>query len=183
MQMDEGLDTGDMIHKVIVPIAEDDDRLLLQEKLADAGVQALIHVLDNFSGLAPAATRQDDSMSTYARKMGKIEALINWDQAADLIDRQVRAGLGRSPAYSFLGEGRVQILKAASEFSSHSLIPGTIVNARKDVLSVACRDSVLQIKALQFAGKNSMEIAAALNSHSALFKPGNRFTSDVIVQS
>jgi methionyl-tRNA formyltransferase len=183
MQMDEGLDTGDMIHKVTVPIGEHDDRLLLQEKLADAGVQGLIHVLDNFSELAPAATRQDDSMSNYARKVEKIEALINWDEGADFIDRQVRAGLGRSPAYSFLGEGRVQILKATAEISSHSLAPGTIVNASKDVLSVACRDSVLQIKALQFAGKKPMEIAVAINSRSALLKPGNHFTSDAPIQS
>ena len=177
MQMDEGLDTGDMIHKTTVPIEANDGRPQLEEKLAKAGVEGLLHVLDNFSRLAPMAEKQDDTCSSYAHKVEKSEALIDWHEAAEIVNRQVRAGLGRSPAYSFLGGDRVRILQAIPECSAPSLAAGTIIRASKSALSVACQDSILQITSLQFPGKRPTPIADALNSRRDLLKPGVRFSS------
>ena len=91
MQMDEGLDTGDMIHKTTVPIEANDGRPQLEEKLAKAGVEGLLHVLDNFSRLAPMAEKQDDTCSSYAHKVEKSEALIDW---AGLLHTLFLAGIG-----------------------------------------------------------------------------------------
>ena len=89
MQMDEGLDTGDMLHIATLPITSEDTSATLYEKLVELGPQALVEVVNEFDRYTP--TKQDDSQATYAKKLSKEEALINWADDAEQIERNIRA--------------------------------------------------------------------------------------------
>jgi methionyl-tRNA formyltransferase len=182
MQMDVGLDTGDMLYTLKTPITVSDDRMSLENKLANLGHQALLQTLVDIDLLQTNAVVQDDSLSTYAKKIEKIEALINWSNSADEIGRIVRASIGRNPAYSFLQGERLRVLKAKPTDTSHKITAGTIIDvARGDskslaFISVACGDGVLLLEALQLPGKNPASVRDLLNSYGQLFTSGNRFS-------
>ena len=177
MQMDKGLDTGPMLYKIPLPITEDDDRQTLELRLADIGTIGLIYCLQNLKALREASQTQDDHLSTYANKLDKSEALINWGQCAESINLQIRSGIGRTPAYSFLGGERIRVLKARSSAERTTAEPGTIVQADRDRLSIACTDSILNVTLMQLPGKNPLSIGEILNSRKELLAPGQRFTS------
>jgi methionyl-tRNA formyltransferase len=138
MQMDAGLDTGAMLLQQAVPISASDDRQMLENKLEQAGTSSLVYALDHLQELQAKAETQDDSQTSYAAKLDKSEALIDWTQPATLIDRVVRAGIGRFPAYSFIAGQRLRILKARVEIASGGGKPGQIVAIGKHSLTVAC---------------------------------------------
>lgn len=179
MKMDAGLDTGDMLHTIAVPIEAKDDRQTLETKLVEAGTRALLEVLDNLDQKLNGAIVQDASQSTYAAKIDKAEALINWNDCAANINRFIRIGPGRYPAYTFLANQRIRILRAQAKQKSDadSIPPGTILKIDKQVLTVACINSILEIQSLQFPGKNPMSIKDVLNSKADLLKPGARFSA------
>ncbi len=204
MQMDAGLDTGAMLSKASTPIRADDDRMSVETRLADIGSETLLNCLDRLAELLRNAEQQDDHLSTYARKLDKSEALIDWQQPAEQIGRQIRASIGRSPAYSFLQGERIRLLRAMplaksasvqsgaqSEVQSRAQSrdqlgaqskkqlapqPGTIVEVTRDTLTVACKDSLLQVSHLQLPGKNVLPVRDVLNSRSALFAAGAKFS-------
>ncbi|MFT6094944.1 MAG: methionyl-tRNA formyltransferase, partial [Pseudohongiellaceae bacterium] len=127
MQMDAGLDTGDMLHKVAVNINIDDSRRDLENNLITAGIQGLIHTLSQFHTLRLTAQKQSDSATSYAAKLDKIEALIDFNQNAEIVNRTIRAGIGRMPAYAFLESERLRLLKATPAKTSVDVRPGTII--------------------------------------------------------
>jgi methionyl-tRNA formyltransferase len=181
MQMDVGLDTGDMLYTLTTPVSDHDDRVSLENRLAELGCQALLHTLDNFDVLQANAMVQDNASTTYAKKIEKNEALINWGNSAAEIDRTVRASIGRNPAYSFLQGQRLRVLKARPVPGSVKVTPGTILEiVRADskspaFISVACGSGILMIEELQLPGKNPASVKELLNSYSSLFTPGNYF--------
>ncbi|PCH62916.1 MAG: methionyl-tRNA formyltransferase [SAR86 cluster bacterium] len=177
MQMDAGLDTGAMLVSELVDINPEEDRLSLEKKLSEAGCTALVNTLNNFDHFRQRATAQDDSASSYARKMTKTEALLNWDSNAEVLDRQIRAGIGRHPAYSFLNGLRLKILSAKPMQTTSGLAPGTIISADELAISVSCNNSVLQLKCLQFPGKKAMAVVEQLKSKRELLKPGLCFSN------
>jgi|APSaa5957512535_1039671.scaffolds.fasta_scaffold59365_2 methionyl-tRNA formyltransferase len=182
MQMDEGLDTGCMLLKSEVAINETDSRDDLENNLSLAGQHALIAVLDNLQELQKDCVKQDDSESCYAEKLQKSEALIDWQESADKVGRQVRAGIGRFPAYSFLHGQRLRLLSAVAKESidkktSEVVVEGTIVENSKDSFSVACKDSVLEVMQIQFPGKNPLSVRDALNSRPDDFTVGQQFST------
>lgn len=178
MQMDAGLDTGSMLLKATTPIEDEDDRLSVEAKLAKLGSQALLDCLDNLQILFSQAQQQDDRLSTYARKLDKSEALIDWAKSAEEINRQIRAGIGRHPAYSFLQGERVRLLQATVQIQVSSVAPGTLVAVDRDALHIACADSVLLVSHLQMPGKKVLPVKDILNSRRALFAPGIRFSDE-----
>jgi len=178
MQMDAGLDTGAMLLKTATAIEADDDRLRVEAKLAEIGSQSLLECLDKLQFFRGQAQQQDDQFSTYARKVDKNEALIDWSNSAEEINRQIRAGIGRNPAYSFLSGERIRLLRANVSFQSPSEIPGTLIAADRNTLHIACTDSVLLVSHLQMPGKNVLPVSDVLNSRKALFAPGVRFCDE-----
>lgn len=177
MQMDKGLDTGSMLYKIPLAITEDDDRQTLESRLADIGRMGLVYCLQNLEALRARAQAQDDHLSTYASKLDKAEALINWEQSAESINLQIRSGIGRTPAYSILDGERIRLLKARPSPERTTAVPGTIVKADRDRLSIACADSVLNVTLMQLPGKNPLSIGEILNSRKELLAPGQRFSS------
>lgn len=185
MQMDVGLDTGDMLYKLSTPLREDDDRQQLEDRLAALGCEGLLHTLANFDNLRAGAEQQDDALSTYARKLDKSEAKIDWQASVAEVSRTIRAGIGRQPAYSFLDGERLRLLRASSESPgpvaepSAPAAPGTIVqNPNRNVLTIACADGLLNVSELQLPGKNPVSVRDIMNSRPALFAAGKKFNSD-----
>lgn len=187
MQMDAGLDTGDMLYTLKTPIQPQDDRESLEQKLSALGQQALLHSLQSsqhFRQLAARAEKQDDGLSTYARKLEKSEALIDWQASVEQINRCIRASIGRHPAFTFLGPERIRFLKATCLQGQIPQTPGTIIGHDKNkqgkpVISIACTDGILQLENLQLAGKNPMSAGDVLNARRAMFAIGEQFTSQL----
>lgn len=177
MQMDKGLDTGAMLAKASISIREEDDRQSLETQLAQVGTKALIESLAQLPSLQANAQTQDNSLSTYAAKLEKEEALIDWQQAASVINRTIRGGIGRNPAYCYLNAERVRILKAHAIAQSHQSPEGMILEVSNESLRVACKDSILEVKTMQFPGKTALPVSELLKSRQEILAPGNCFSS------
>ena len=175
MQMDAGLDTGDILTQLELPITEDDNSATLGGKLTDLGCRGLLLTLDKIRNKRLHRVQQDDSLSTYAGKLGKQEALVDWNRPAREILRQVNAFYPRSPAYSFLKGQRVRIIQASAKGTDFDLPPGTIAVTDNNGPVVACEHSSLLLETLQLPGKNPTPGSALLNAHHSPFQPGARF--------
>ena len=178
MQMDEGLDTGEILMAEPVSIAATDSRVDLEHKLGIAGRKSLIYTLDHLRELSTKAIKQDDSHSTYAAKLKNSDALIDWNASADAVNRQIRAGLGRAPAFTFLEDQRFRILQATPLTEHPSASPGTIVATTKESFSVACVESLLRVEIVQLPGKTPMGVRDVINSRPLLFEPGKLVSSE-----
>ena len=149
MQMEAGLDTGAMLHKVTVPVGRKTTGELFGE-LGDVGAAAMVEVLADLSAFPPEV--QDDAAAIYAPKIDKAEAKIDWTQNAEVIERLVR-GLAPFPGAWFeLGEERVKLLLA--EVVDASGAPGTVLD---DDFTIACGSGALRPLRLQRAGKPVLE--------------------------
>ena len=180
MQMDKGLDTGAMLCKEEVEILEDDDRLSLELKLEVAGIKALLETLSNIDHFIANAQVQDHSASTYAAKLEKSEALVDWQADAQAIHRQIRGGVGRNPAYSEYKGERIRLLKASVLPAQGKQIAGTIISADKEGLQVACGVSVLNITLIQLPGKNPVSMREFMNARRDFFAAGSRFDASAV---
>ena len=180
MQMDKGLDTGAMLCKEEVEILEDDDRLSLELKLEVAGIKALLETLSNIDHFIANAQVQDHSASTYAAKLEKSEALVDWQADAQAIHRQIRGGVGRNPAYSEYKGERIRLLKASVLPAQGKQIAGTIISADKEGLQVACGESVLNITLVQLPGKNPVSMREFMNARRDFFAAGARFDASAV---
>ena len=177
MQMDEGLDTGDMLLKSEVSIDDSNTRNDLESKLTEVGCEALIKALNNLEELLKTPEKQDDAQSCYAGKLDKAEALINWLQSAELIERQIRVGIGRFPAYSFFNSERIRILKAQVSNATSDLSPGTIIESNKDSFTVQCVTGSIAITQIQLPGKNVVAVRDITNSKPSFFTASKKFTA------
>ena len=148
MQMEAGLDTGPMLHIVRTPI-ESKTTGELTEELAELGAGAMVEVLANFEGYAPHA--QDDKLATYAPKIDKAEARIDWNEPAEVIERKVR-GLAPFPGAWFeLAGERVKLL--LTEVVEGTGDPGLVLD---DDFAIACGTGAIRPTRLQRAGKPAM---------------------------
>lgn len=169
MQMDEGLDTGAMLNKESVKISATDNRLNLEERLQIAGQAALIRTLGDLEKYQSEATVQNDEDSNYAAKLEKSEAFIDWRLSASEIDRQIRAGIGRNPAYTVLNDQRLRILKGTVSVESYNAKPGQIVESEKSHFTVSCGSGALDIQRVQLPGKSPATVKDISNSRPKLF--------------
>ena len=171
MQMDAGLDTGAMLSKTVVPIRDSDTAASLHDVLAEAGARAIVAALANDP--ARVAQIQDDAQATYAAKLTKEEAQLNWGEPADGLARAVRAYNPVPGAWTLLGGAPLKIWKARS--CAGSGIPGEVLRVEADALVVACGNGALALQEVQPAGSKRMTAAAFLAGRPLL--PGTRFGS------
>lgn len=176
MQMDEGLDTGDMLHKVYCDILSTETSASLYDKLAKLAPPALIEVLDQLESGKFIAEKQDDRQSNYADKLSKEEAKLNWSLSAAQLERNIRAFNPWPIAYfsSEDKEGNLQTLKVyQAEVLPHQDKPvGTILWADKNGIQIATAEGVLNILQLQPAGKKPMSVQDLLNGRAEWFPIG-----------
>ncbi len=149
MQMEEGLDTGPVLMRTETDIEKSETAAELHDRLALEGARLLVKTLSQLSALD--VTPQAEDGVTYASKIDKAEARIDWNRPASEIDAHIR-GLSPSPGAWFeVGENRVKLLLA--EPVSETGEPGTILNEN----TVACGEGALRVKRLQRAGKPAMD--------------------------
>ncbi|MBN7825896.1 methionyl-tRNA formyltransferase [Bowmanella dokdonensis] len=170
MQMDKGLDTGAMLYKASVPIETTDTSASLYEKLAKVGPRALLHTLDQFDKLVPIT--QDDNQASYAEKLTKEEARIDWQQSAEQLQRNVRAFNPWPVAYFELDGQPIKAWQAS--VSAGSGQPGEILSADKSGIVVATGQKALCLEVVQLPGKKAMPVADILNARKELFKVGRQ---------
>ena len=184
MQMDAGLDTGDMLYTKATAITDEDTRESLEAKLIHLGQESLLYTLANLDLLKSQARVQDDELSTYARKLEKYEAEINWSDPVEIIIRQIKASIGRNPAFTSMDDQRIRLLSAspASLPADDNSLPGTIVSITRhgkkvESIDVACGDGLLRIHQMQLPGKNAMSVHDVLNARQQTFESGKQFSS------
>ncbi|MDP1602374.1 MAG: methionyl-tRNA formyltransferase [Legionella sp.] len=168
MQMDVGMDTGDMLAEVSCLILPDDTAGTLHDKLAKIAPAPLLTTLDALALGRAKATPQDSTLATYAGKITKENAAIDWQQSADVIDRLIRAYNPWPIAYTHAGDEVIRIHQAKILETSSHLPPGTVLAVDKNGLQVATRDRVVAIQRLQFAGGKVISITDLINSGRAL---------------
>lgn len=174
MQMDVGLDTGDMLHKLSCPIDADDTSASLYDKLAELGPQGLLHTLQLLATGAAQPEVQDESLVTYAEKLSKEEARVDWTLSAAQLERCIRAFNPWPMSYIIIDEQPVKIWQATVIDKPASAEPGTILEANRQGIQVATGDGILNLISLQPAGKKAMSAQDLLNSRREWFEPGNR---------
>ena len=170
MQMDEGLDTGDMLHISRCPIATDETSASLYTKLADLGPSALIDTITKLANDELTPQVQDDALANYAKKLSKDEANIDWSMDAVQIERNIRAFNPWPVCFTLMGENTVKIYQ--SEVVEQQGTPGTILHSDKHGIVVACGTQALKITQLQPQGKKPMAVTDFLNGRSDWVTPG-----------
>ncbi len=168
MQMEAGLDTGPMLHILKTPILLDDTGGSLHDRLAELGARALLESLAGIADGSLPPRKQDDSLATYAGKLDKGEAMIDWTRPASELDRQVRA-FNPWPVAQCDFEGQVMRLWQTLPIEADApagVSPGSVVEAGKSGIDVATGRGVLRILQLQMPGKRAMSAADFLNAHS-----------------
>jgi methionyl-tRNA formyltransferase len=155
MRMEAGLDTGPVLHEKRTPIGTDETAAGLTERLARLGAQAIVEVLADFGGFVPRA--QDSSRATYAAKIGRGEAPINWNRSSMAIHRQIR-GLDPFPgAETQANVGRVKVWGA--QLADGRGPAGRVLSSDSRGLTVACGEGALTLTCLQRSGGRRLPAA------------------------
>ena len=178
MQMDEGLDTGDILLRARVPIHANDTTSSLSARLSEVGQIALLKAIHQIDTNTSATTPQGDDGMTYANKISKEEARINWHESSLEISRQISAFNPDPVAFSFLKDLRVKVWLACRTSTTQNGQPGEITGLSKDGIEVACGEGSLLISALQLPlGKGSiLNGRDILNARGDLLSPGTCFS-------
>lgn len=172
MQMDVGLDTGNMLHIETLPIEADDTSASLYTKLAGVGPKALVYTLNNITGLS--ATVQDDALATYAKKLSKEEAFMDWQQSAAQLARNIRAFNPWPVCWTMLGDKQIKIWQGhVSQDNTNKAVPGTLLRADKQGIVIATSEGALCLTQIQIPGKKPMAVQDVLNGRQDWFEVGS----------
>ena len=175
MQMDVGLDTGDMLHKVTTPILPTETSASLYAKLAKLAPPALLEVLNGLAIQQFKPEKQDESLANYAEKLTKEEAKLDWTLSATQLERNIRAFNPAPIAYLIVNvngvEERVKIYQA-QVLPHQEKTAGTVLNVSKNGIEIATAEGVLNITQLQPSGKKPMSVQDFLNGRADWFKFG-----------
>ena len=170
MQMDEGLDTGDMLHISRCPIDSTETSASLYAKLAELGPDALIDTINRLANGDITPEPQNDADANYAKKLSKDEANIDWSMDAEQIERNIRAFNPWPVCFTQMRGNTVKIYQASVVEQSGAA--GTVLASDKNGIVVACGKHALSISELQPQGKKPMAINDFLNGRSDWVTPG-----------
>ena len=180
MQMNEGLDTGDMLERVVIPIAPDETGGSLHDKLSQAGGPLILSTLKKLEEGSIRPVPQGESGTCYAKMLTKSMGDIDWTMPAEEIERLIR-GLNPWPsAYTGWNGRTIKVWSAqviaeesscAPDASLQAPVPGQVIRADKEGLAVCTGRGILQIKELQLEGKKRMDAASFLRG--CPIKPGD----------
>jgi len=182
MQMDKGLDTGDMILTARCTITEQDTSASLYDKLAQIGPNALLDTIDLMAQGNYQRETQSPDLATYAHKLDKNEAELDWQLSANILHRKIRAYIPW-PVSQFTfteinansgksKEHRIRVLQASVINESSNYTVGSIVSVDKKAIVVATQNGLLALEVLQLPGKKALPVSDILNGRADWFKIG-----------
>ncbi|HDM8155872.1 TPA: methionyl-tRNA formyltransferase [Vibrio harveyi] len=174
MQMDIGLDTGDMLKIATLPIEASDTSASMYEKLAGLGPDALIDCLADIATSKAEPVKQDDELANYAKKLSKEEARIDWNDDAAHIERCVRAFNPWPMSHFEAAENSIKVWESRVADQTSDKPAGTILQADKTGIYVATGNGVLVLEQLQVPGKKAMSVQDILNSRASWFEVGTQ---------
>ena len=175
MQMDEGLDTGDMLLRHACPIAANDTAQTLHDKLAGMGAGSILEALRLLKENRLKPVKQDNDAACYAAKLLKGEAQIDWRQDAQQVERAVRAYNPAPVCHSNLDGAAIKIWQASLRPGKHGGEPGKILGADKHGIIVACGKDALCLEVLQRPGGKAQPAAQFLQAMPV--KAGDSFSA------
>ena len=164
IQMDEGLDTGDVLLQRSTSIGSEETAIGLMERLAVLGAESIADAISNIRSLKP--SKQNDEQATFAPIMKKGDGLVDWNLNATDIERRIRGFQPFPGSYTFIGQSRLTLWRASVIRAELPLsaMPGTVVAVNGDQFEIACGDStVLAILEIQPEGKRRMQVRDFLN--------------------
>ncbi|BAJ00033.1 methionyl-tRNA formyltransferase [Shewanella violacea] len=174
MQMDIGLDTGDMLLKTQLTIQDDDTSGSLYDKLALQGPDALIQALTGLAKGELQAEKQDETLANYAKKLSKEEAELDWNKPALQLWREIRAFNPWPISHFSHNDASIKIRQAKVSESISDAPAGTIISADKNGIEIATGEGVLSLQNMQLPGKKPLSVGDILNSRGDWFTPGTR---------
>ena len=167
MQMDKGLDTGDILKQISCPINDDDTSGILHDRIANISAKNINDILAKIVGNKFIVINQDNSKATYAKKITKHEAKLDWKKSAIELERKIRAYSPSPVAHTNFNGIDLRIWESKVKASTLKLKPGTLLNG-KSTLDVMTGQNILSITKLQLSGKKIISAKDFLNSHTDL---------------
>lgn len=172
MQMDAGMDTGPMLGHLACPISPSDTAASLHDKLAQLSAKPLLTLLDALANNKAYPEQQNNELATYAGKINKEDARINWLDSAVAIALKIRAFNPWPIAYTMIGPEVLRIHQAQVFAADSSALPGTILSIDKKGMLVATGKQGLLVEMIQFSGGKAMHVADWLNSRKTQLEIG-----------
>ena len=163
MQMDSGMDTGAMLTRISCPVGNDNAEQL-HDRLAQLSVAPLLATLDALEAAKIQPIPQDNLLATYAPKITKEDAAINWHEPGVVIDRQIRAFNPWPIAYTHATDNTLRVHQARLVDHAHSEQPGTILSIDKNGILVAAGELAILIERIQFPGAKTLAVADWLHA-------------------
>lgn len=177
MRMDVGIDTGDMVSKIVVPIEDTDTGESLHDKLSEAGAKLIVNTLPSIENQTAVFEKQVDADSCYAKMLSKSMGLIDWNKPAITIERLVR-GLNSWPsAYTYYKGKTCKIWEAKAVDKVPHEPAGAVEKVEKDCIYVATGEGCLKITELQLEGKKRLSVKEFMLGHA--IEAGWQFGGDV----
>ena len=166
MQMGEGLDTGDMISKIVIPLDKEETGGSLFGKLAQAGAELLIKTLPSIEqGTAVATKQPEESPTPYAAMITKQMGLLDFTKSAETLERLVRGMNPWPSAYTFVNGKTLKVWRSSVRQESSDAEPGTVILTDKMGIHVACKEGVLVLTEVQLEGKKRMDAETFLRGY------------------
>jgi methionyl-tRNA formyltransferase len=166
MKVVKKLDAGDMLYKIECPINADSTSSELHDQLAEIGAQGLIQVVNQIEQGTLIAEPQDEALVTYAHKLEKNEAVLDWQKSAVELERQVR-GLNAWPVAQTLYKGEVLRVWRSEVIDGESDLPAGTISCQQHALDVTTGNGVLRLLEVQLPGGKRIAGKDFLNAHQA----------------
>ncbi|WP_323750008.1 methionyl-tRNA formyltransferase [Marinobacter sp.] len=171
MQMDVGLDTGDMLLKTATPINPDDTGGSLHDRLADMGGEAIVDTLAKLRQDALTGEAQNDDAACYAHKLSKQEGHIDWSRSATDIERLIRAFNPWPGTFTDLGDQRIRLHQAQALEQGSDKAPGTVLHREREGIDIACGTGSLRITKVQLPGTRALSVSDLINGGKPVLMP------------